>query len=229
MRIVVGLGGNALIRRGEPADLATQRAHVEGAVAGLAELAIGHEVVIAHGNDPQVGHLLEMALRNRLPDREIVTVLTETIVDREPQAISELPALRLLVESGALVICAAGSIPVALGAAGMLQGVEGVVDRDLTAALLARRLEADLLLMLTDIDAVYLGWGVADEHPLRQVQADQLREVPFAAGSIGPKVEAACRFAESTGKPAAIGALADAVRIVRGEKGTRVVPAGVLV
>lgn len=301
MRIIVALGGNALLHRGEPADFATQRGHVEDAVAGLAELAAAHEVVITHGNGPQVGllalqsesyrdvtpypldvlgaesegmvgHLLEVALRNRLPEREIVTVLTETVVDRddpafaeptkpigptyssteaarlriergwtigrdgdrfrrlvpspEPRAISELRALRLLVESGALVICAGGGgIPVAVDAAGLLQGVEGVVDKDLTAALLARRLEADMLLMLTDVDAVYLGWGAADEHPLRQVEADQLREMNFAAGSMGPKVEAACRFAESTGKPAAIGALDDAVQIVRGEKGTQVVPA----
>jgi carbamate kinase len=303
MRILVALGGNALLRRGEPADAPTQRRHIEEAVVGLADLAAQHEVVITHGNGPQVGllalqnesygevapypldvlgaesegmvgHLLEVALRNRLPGREIVTVLTETVVDGEdpafrepgkpigpvyanaeaarlhsqrgwtmgrdgdryrrlvpspePRAISELRALRLLVDAGFLVVCAGGGgIPVAVGADGLLRGVEGVVDKDLTAALLARRLDADLLLMLTDVDAVYLGWGTAGEHPLRQAQSDQLRAMSFAAGSMGPKIEAACRFVEATGRPAAIGALADAARIVAGNAGTRVTSAPV--
>jgi carbamate kinase len=296
MRILVALGGNALLRRGETADAGSQRRNVGAAAVGLAALAAEHEVVLTHGNGPQVGllalqsesyravpsypldvldaesegmigHLLELALRNALPEREVATILTETVVDAEdpafgeptkpigpvysaaeaarlqaergwilgidgagrrrlvpspqPRAISELRAIRLLVDAGVLVICAGGGgIPVAMGADGALRGVEGVVDKDLTAALLARRLDADLLLMLTDVDAVYLGWGTADEHPLREAQADQLREMGFAAGSMGPKVEAACRFVEGTGKPAAIGALADAVRIVAGKSGT---------
>jgi len=296
MRVLVALGGNALLRRGEPADADTQRHNVEEAAAGLAGLAAEHDLVITHGNGPQVGllalqsesyadvapypldvldaesegmvgHLLELALRNRLPEREIATVLTETVVDGddpafanpskpigpvytaadatrlqaergwtisrdggghrrlvpspEPRAISELRPLRLLIEAGVLVICAGGGgIPVTVDADGLLRGVEGVVDKDLTAALLARRLDADLLLMLTDVDAVYVGWGTAGEHQLRRAQTDQLREMDFAAGSMRPKVEAACRFAEATGRPAAIGALADAARILRGEAGT---------
>lgn len=300
MRILVALGGNALLRRGQPADAATQRRNVEEAAAGLAALAAEHEVVIAHGNGPQVGllalqsesyrsvapypldvlgaesedmvgHLLELALRNELPEREIATVLIETVVDLddpafdqptkpigpvyssgeaarlriergwvmgrdgdrhrrlvpspEPRAISELRSLRLLVDAGVLVICAGGGgIPVAIGADGRLRGVEGVVDKDLTAALLARRLNTDLLLMLTDVDALYLAWGSPEEHPMREAQADQLRGMSFAAGSMGPKVDAACRFVEATGRAAAIGALADAARIVRGEAGTRVTP-----
>ncbi|HKZ15396.1 MAG TPA: carbamate kinase [Solirubrobacterales bacterium] len=299
MRILVALGGNAPLRRGEPADAEAQRRNVEAAAAGLAALAAEHEVVLTHGNGPQVGllalqswsygavppypldvldaesegkvgHLLELALRNALPEREIATVLTETVVDLddpafaeptkpigpvysaaeaarlqaehgwilgadgdgrrrlvpspEPRAISELRAIRLLVDAGVLVICAGGGgIPVAIGPDGALRGVEGVVDKDLTAALLARRLDADLLLMPTDVDAVYLGWGTADQHPLPEAQADQLRAMGFAAGSMGPKVEAARRFVEGTGKAAAIGALADATRIVAGEAGTRIV------
>ena len=225
--------------------------------------------VLGAESEGMVGHLLELALRNRLPERDVATLLTETVVDRddpafadptkpigpvysaaeasrlrderrwtigrdggswrrlvpspEPRAITELRAIRLLVEAGVLVICAGGGgIPVAVGADGELRGVEGVVDKDLTAALLARRLDADLLLLLTDVDAVYLGWGSADEHPLREAAADQLRAMNFAAGSMGPKVEAACRFAEATGRPAAIGALANAAAIVRGEAGTHV-------
>ena len=298
MRILVALGGNALLRRGQTTDAPTQRRNVEEAATVLAELAGAHELVITHGNGPQVGllalqsecyhdvdpypldvlgaesegmvgHLLETALRNRLPEREIATLLTETVVDRddpafaeptkpigpvysvaeaarlqaergwtlgrdgdgrrrlvpspEPRAISELRPLRLLVEAGVLVICAGGGgIPVAVGADGRMRGVEGVVDKDLTAALLARRLEADLLLMLTDVDAVHLGWGTDRDHPLREVEAKELRAIDFASGSMGPKVEAACRFVEATGKVAAIGALGEAAHIVRGEAGTRV-------
>lgn len=298
MKILVALGGNALLRRGEPADAATQRRNVEEAAAGLAEVAAEHDVVITHGNGPQVGllalqsesyrsvtpypldvlgaesegmvgHLLELALRNQLPEQEIVTVLTETVVDPddpafeeptkpigpiyssgeaarlraergwvmgrdggrwrrlvpspEPRAISELRSLRLLVDAGALVICAGGGgIPVTVGTDGRLRGVEGVVDKDLTASLLARRLGADLLLMLTDVDAVHLEWGRPGDHVLREAAADQLRAMSFASGSMAPKVEAACRFVEATDRPAAIGALADAARIVRGNAGTTI-------
>ncbi|MBS1676033.1 MAG: carbamate kinase [Actinobacteria bacterium] len=298
MRLLVALGGNALLRRGEPADAATQRRNVEDAAAGLAELAAEHDLVITHGNGPQVGllalqsesyrdvtpypldvlgaesegmvgHLLELALRNQMPERDIATLLTETVVDPddpafttptkpigpvysgaeatrlrdergwvmgrdgdryrrlvpspEPRAIPELRSLRLLVDAGVLVICAGGGgIPVTVGADGRLRGVEGVVDKDLTAALLARRLDADLLLMLTDVDAVHLGWGTEDDHALREATVDELRAVDFAAGSMGPKVEAACRFVDGTGRTAAIGALGDAGRIVRGEAGTLV-------
>jgi carbamate kinase len=220
MKILAALGGNALLRRGEPADADAQRRNVEAAAAGLATLAAEHDLILTHGNGPQVGllalqsesyravapypldvldaesegmvgHLLELALRNALPGREIATLLTETVVDPddpafaeptkpigpvysageatrlqaergwilgsdgdgrrrlvpspEPRAISELGAIRLLVDAGILVICAGGGgIPVVIDADGRLRGVEGVVDKDLTAALLARRLEADL-------------------------------------------------------------------------------------
>ncbi|MBN9623134.1 MAG: carbamate kinase [Actinobacteria bacterium] len=298
MRILVALGGNALLRRGQSADAATQRRNVEDAAVVLSELAAEHDLVIAHGNGPQVGllalqsesyrsvhpypldvlgaesegmvgYLLELALRNQIPDRDIATLLTETTVDAddpafeeptkpigpvysgaeaarlraergwvigrdgdrfrrlvpspEPQAISELRPLRLLVDAGVLVICAGGGgVPVTVGADGRLRGVEGVVDKDLTAALLARRLDADLLLMLTDVDAVHLGWGTERDHALREATVDQLRERDFAAGSMAPKVEAACRFVEATDGTAAIGALGDAVRVVGGDAGTLV-------
>ncbi|HEX6601116.1 MAG TPA: carbamate kinase, partial [Solirubrobacterales bacterium] len=213
MRILVALGGNALLRRGEPADAATQQRNVELAARGLAEIAAEHELIVTHGNGPQVGllalqdaaykkvapypldvlgaesegmvgYMLDLALHNELPDRDVVTVITEVVVDSrdpafqnptkpigpadarrlvpspEPRAVVELRSLRTLVEAGALVICAGGGgVPVAVGSDGMLHGVEAVVDKDLTAALLARRLDADLLVMLTDVSSVHLGWG----------------------------------------------------------------------
>jgi carbamate kinase len=301
MRILVALGGNALLRRGEPADALTQRRNVEAAATELAALATQHELVLTHGNGPQVGllalqsesyrdvspypldlldaesegmvgHLLEVALRNALPERDVVTVLTEVVVDREdpafaapskpigpvydadqaqrlreqrgwtigmdgdgfrrlvpspePFAIPQLRSLRLLIGHGALVICAGGGgIPVTVDADGKISGVEAVVDKDLTAALLARRLGADLLLLLTDVDAIRLDWGSDEERPLHAADPTLLRGLDLAAGSIGPKAEAACRFVGATGRRAAIGSLTEAARVVAGAAGTQVRPA----
>jgi carbamate kinase len=300
MRIVLALGGNALLQRGERADAPNQRRNVELAASQLAEIASQHEVIVTHGNGPQlgllalqsesypdvppypldllgaesegmVGHMLELALRNELPERDVVSVLTEVVVaaddpafvrpskpigpvygeararelsrDRgwtvgpdgngyrrlvpspEPHAIAEIRSLRALVESGALVVCAGGGgIPVALDGLGTLRGVEAVVDKDLTAALLARRLDADLLVMLTDVDAVHLDWNEPRDRPLTSADPEELRRMDFPAGSMGPKVKAACRFAEASGRRAAIGSLRDAARIVRGEAGTQLAP-----
>lgn len=298
MRILIALGGNALLRRGEAAEAAAQQRNVALAADPLAALAAEHEIVVTHGNGPQVGllalqnegyepvapypldllgaesegmvgHMLELALRNALPDRDLVTVLSEVVVSNEdpafgspskpigpvypeaearrlaaergwtigpdgdgfrrlvpspePQAIVELRSLRTLIDSGALVVCAGGGgIPVALNGDGSLHGVEAVVDKDLTAALLARRLDADLLLMLTDVDAVRLDWGSDAERALAEASPAELRAHDFAPGSMGPKVEAACRFVESTGRRAAIGALPRAIETARGESGTQV-------
>jgi carbamate kinase len=306
MRILLALGGNALLRRGEPASAENQRHNVETAAAAIAELAAEHEVIVTHGNGPQVGllalqnevfpdapayppnvlgaesegmvgHMLELALRNRLPERDVVSVLTEVVVagddpafhkpaktigpiydadeaqrlrrergwtlgrdgvgyrrlvpSPEPYAIAEIRSLRVLVDAGALVVCAGGGgIPVALNGDGSMHGVEAVVDKDLTAALLARRLDADLLLMLTDVDAVHREWGAPNERPITSAAPGELRSLNFASGSMGPKVEAACRFTEATGRRAAIGASSDAPQIARGGAGTQVeaaaVPAG---
>ncbi len=298
MRILVALGGNALLRPGEAASAENQRRNVENAAAALAELAHEHEVVVTHGNGPQVGllalqseafpavppypldllgaesegmvgHMLELALRNRLPERDVVSVLTEVIVagddpafqrptkpigpvyceeeaqrlrrDRgwtlghdgtgyrrlvpspEPNAIAEIRSLRVLVDSGALVICAGGGgIPIVINGDGAMHGVEAVMDKDLTAALLARRLDADALLMLTDVEAVYRDWGGPEQRPIASANPAELRGMSFAKGSMEPKVEAACRFAATTGRRAAIGALTDLARVARGEAGTQV-------
>jgi len=297
--MVVALGGNALLRRGQPMEVETQRANVQVATKAVAELAQEHQVVLTHGNGPQVGllalqsesyrqvrsypldvlgaesegmigYLLELGLENELPGRNVATLLTQTVVDDrdpafgnptkpvgpvysradaeelaiqrgwtvapdgsgyrrvvpspEPRDILELRTIRTLLDAGVLVICAGGGgIPVAVDRAGGIRGKEAVIDKDLAACLLARLLEADLLLLLTDVSAVQLDWGTAAAQPIDRTTPRELRDHVFAAGSMGPKVEAACRFAER-GRVAAIGALEDAARIVRGEAGTTIVP-----
>lgn len=298
MRVLLALGGNALLRRGEPASAPNQRRNVESAARALAQIASEHEVIVTHGNGPQVGllalqneafpdvppypldvldaesegmvgHMLELALRNELPERDVVSVLTEVVVaaddpafhkptkpigpvyseeqaqrlrlDRgwtigrgdggfrrlvpspEPHAIAEIRSLRVLLGSGAIVICAGGGgIPVALNGLGTMRGVEAVVDKDLTAALLARRLDADLLVMLTDVDAVHSDWHGPHDRSIAGAEVAELRAMSFDSGSMAPKVEAACRFAEATGNRAAIGSLRDVARVVQGEAGTQV-------
>jgi carbamate kinase len=299
-RLVVALGGNALLRRGEPLTAEIQRRHAAEAMSAVAELAATHDVVLTHGNGPQVGllalqasaypdvppypldvlgaesegmigYVLEQELQNRLPGRTAVTVLTQVVVDPddpafkaptkpigpvyteeqarrlerergwtiaadgshfrrvvaspEPLRIVELSAIRMLVDAGAIVVCTGGGgIPVTINGAGTLRGVEAVIDKDLAAELLARSLEADFLLMLTDVDAVLRDWGTPSPVPIVQTTPSELRGIAFANGSMGPKVAAACRFVEATGGTAAIGALEDAARIVAGGAGTTVVP-----
>jgi carbamate kinase len=301
MLVVAALGGNALLRRGEPADVATQRANVRAAVEAIAAVATDHDVVVTHGNGPQVGllalqgeahegidpypldvlgaetegmigYLIEQELVNELADTRIATLLTQVVVDAadpafarptkpigpvydpetaerlaalrgwslapdagglrrvvaspQPHSIVELPTIRLLVEAGVLVVCVGGGgIPVLLDDHGRLRGVEAVIDKDLAAELLARSLEADALLLLTDVRAVEAGRGTPEARPLGEVSSAELRRLDLDPGSMGPKAEAACRFAEATGHPAGIGALGDAAAILRGERGTRVLPA----
>ena len=295
MLIVIALGGNALLRPGERPEASVQRANVRVAAAAVAELARRHDVVVTHGNGPQIGwlalqaeavsrpdpldvlgaesealigYLIEQELAPLLPGREIATLLTQVEVDPgdpafaaptkpigplyaegapaqarergwsiaavhggfrrvvpspEPRRIRELGVIRRLAGAGVVVICAGGGgIPVAATAGGALRGVEAVVDKDLTAALLASELGAGALLLLTDVAAVYADWPSPAQRPLRRVTPRELRAHHFAPGSMGPKVEAACRFAERSGRPAAIGALADAVRVLAGEVGTLV-------
>jgi carbamate kinase len=300
MRIVVALGGNALLRRGERPDAEPQRRNVLRAADALAPLAQHHEVIVTHGNGPQVGVLamesaddpmlsqpfpldplgaetqgligywLVQGLHNALPGREVVAVLTQCVVDSadpaftrstkfvgpsydeptaraladerdwsiapdgavwrrvvpspEPCEIVEAPSIRRLVEAGVLVVCAGGGgVPVVRGTDGALAGVEAVIDKDFTAALLAETLGAHALLLLTDVAAVETAFGSPDSRPIRSATTTELRTHGFPAGSMGPKVEAACRFAERTGGVAAIGALTEAVAVLEGNAGTRVV------
>jgi carbamate kinase len=298
VRIVAALGGNALLRRGQPLQADVQLANVRAAAVALAEVAVGHELVVTHGNGPQVGllalqaaahggppwpldvlgaesegmigYLLEQELANALPgERELCTLLTRTRVDPDdpafadprkpvgpvyeteegarlaaehgwtvrpdgagvrrvvpsplPQAIVEAPSIRRLVDAGVLVVCAGGGgIPVARED-GRWRGVEAVVDKDRASAVLAEALDADLLLLLTDVDAVYAGWGTPEAHALATL--DAASPGAFAAGSMGPKVEAAARFARRTARPAAIGAMEQAAALVAGTAGTRILEA----
>lgn len=227
MRIVASLGGGTLTHGAE----------------SLTAVAAEHQFVLTHDSAREMAPL-SLALRNAMPERDVVTLLPEVVVTEdaalaviggrggeaqqlppspEPRAIVDLRSLRTLLDAGAIVIYAGGAgSPVIVNGSGRMHGVEAVVDMDLTASLLARRLDADLFLMLTDVDVVRLGWGSDRESLLRNATPAMLREHDFESGSMGPKVEAACRFVESTGRPAAIGALRDVVGIVRGEAGTQI-------
>jgi carbamate kinase len=297
MRIVAALGGNALLRRGEPLDMPTQRANARVAARALAELARDHELIVTHGNGPQVGllavqaaaseaatpldvlgaesdgmigYVLAQELGNAMPGREVVTVLTQVVVEPsdpafgnpskpigtvyaspeaanaasegehwaiapdgrfwrrvvaspEPRAIVELEPIRRLATSGVVVICAGGGgVPVVRTPDRSLAGVDAVVDKDLTAALLATNLRADALLLLTDVDAVHLDHGMATERPVATATPDELRALALPAGSMAPKAEAAARFVAATGAQAAIGRLEDAPALLAGRAGTTV-------
>jgi carbamate kinase len=305
MKIVVALGGNALLQRGEPPDSEIQAHHVEAAVRALAPLAREHTLVITHGNGPQIGLLalesagdtslshpypldvlgaqtqgmvgywLLQALQNDLPHGQVACVVTQTLVaaddpawatptkfigpvyskdeaerladergwqvrpdgpawrrvvaSPEPMAIVEESLVELLLSQGVIVVCAGGGgIPVVRDGGGRLRGVEAVVDKDRTSGLLAASVKADALLLLTDVAGVEDGYGTPRARPLGRSTIAELRHLDLPAGSMGPKVEAVCEFAERTGHFAAIGALADAEAILKGEAGTFLAPAGYL-
>lgn len=301
MRVVAALGGNALLERGEPAECDIQQAHVEKAVAALAPLARAHDLVITHGNGPQVGMLamesagdpalshpypfdvlgaqtqgmigywLLQAVQNAVPGREVACLVSRTLVKAEdpafaspsklvgpvydeqqarrlaeahgwdigkdgawwrrivpspePAELLDLQLIRRLHASGAIVICSGGGgVPVVRTTGGPLRGVEAVVDKDLAAALLAQGLGADALLLLTDVKAVEDAFGTPQAKPIHRASPGELRARSFPAGSMGPKIEAVCRFVEATGKMAAIGQLADAEALLRRAAGTTVTP-----
>lgn len=303
MRIVIALGGNALMRRGERPNARTQFANVELAAKQIARLAEEHEVIITHGNGPQVGTLalesanderldepypfdtlgaetqgmigywLLQAMQNAMPGRAVASLITQTLVlagdpafanptkfvgevydeatakslaqekgwtvkpdgqywrrvvgSPKPQRAIETRMARALLQAGAVVIFAGGGgVPVVRNSHGKLQGVEAVVDKDLTAAVIAEDLEADALLILTDVDGVRSDFGTPQEKRIDRATPAALRALDLAAGSMGPKVEAVCRFVELTGDMAAIGRLEDAYDILEGEAGTVVTPGG---
>ena len=304
MRVVAALGGNALLRRGQALTAQNQRANARVACTTLAPVALEHQLVVSHGNGPQVGlaalqasaytevepypldllgaqtdgligYLIQQELGNALPlEKRIATLLTLIEIDRTdaafenptkpigpvygeaesvrlaaekgwvfkpdgdgfrrvvasplPQRIFGIEPVEWLLERGAVVICAGGGgIPVMYTdepatPGRRLVGVEAVIDKDLASALLARDLGADALVILTDVDAVYADWGTPDQRPIRRATPDALSATAFAAGSMGPKVRAACSFVVQTGGLAAIGSISDAPALLRGEAGTTV-------
>ncbi len=303
MRIVAALGGNALLKRGEPPEAAVQRENIRRAAAAMAPLAKENELIISHGNGPQVGllalqaaaytgskpypldilgaqtegmigYMIEQELRNLLPDgTPIATLLTMVAVDPDdpafenpekfvgpvytkeeagkiesasgwtfgndgdyrrrvvpspkPEKILEIKPLMWLIEKGAIVICTGGGgIPVVSSGKDGYTGIEAVIDKDLAAGLLAKELSADLFIMATDVKGVYLNRGTEDERLVRDTTPRFLENYSFPPGSMGPKVEAACRFVETTGKTAAIGSLEDIAEIAAGRAGTIVRPEG---
>ena len=302
MRIVIALGGNALLRRSEPMTTEVQRRNVAVAAKAIAPLAAEHSIVVVHGNGPQVGllslqadaykgaepypldvldagtegmigYLVQQELRSLLPaETQVTTLLTMIVVDAgdpafanptkfvgpvytqeaadklaadkgwafrqdgdawrrvvpspEPRKILEIQPITWLLDRGAVVICAGGGgIPTMLPSTGSgeLVGVEAVIDKDLAGELLAEDVTADLYLMATDVDGAYVDWGTPRQRRLGRVTPEELASYQFAAGSMGPKAEAAARFAARTGKRAAIGSLGDIAGIVEGEAGTNVV------
>lgn len=304
MRIVVALGGNALLKRGEPMTAEVQRANVVVAARALAPVAKEHQLVVSHGNGPQVGllalqsaaykqvapypldvlgaqtegmigYMIEQELGNLLPfETPLATILSMVEVDEadpafrnptkfvgpiydkaeadqlaaekgwtfkldgnkwrrvvpspQPKRIFEQRPIQWLLDKGTIVICAGGGgIPTMYDSTKdrYLVGVEAVIDKDRASALLASQLKADLFIMATDVKGVYLDWGKPTARMLEKVTPAELEQLNFAAGSMGPKVEAAVEFVQKTGNRAAIGALEDIGKIVLGQAGTNVVPA----
>ena len=300
MRIVVALGGNALQRRGEPMTVEGQRANVALACRSLAPVAIDHELVISHGNGPQVGllalqasayddvsiypfdvlgaqtegmigYLIEQELGNLVPaEKRLATVLTMTEVDPAdpafehptkfvgpvytaeqaeklaeqrgwvfhadgdkqrrvvpspiPQRIIEIEPIQWLLQHRCVVVCAGGGGIPTMYAPGThtLVGVEAVIDKDRASAVLAGDLGADLLVIATDVDAVYLDWGTPQQRAVVAAHPDALDPALFPAGSMGPKVEAAAHFARASGRPAVIGSLEQLSSMLASDGGTRI-------
>ncbi|KZL09433.1 Carbamate kinase 1 [Pseudovibrio axinellae] len=300
MRVVVALGGNALLRRGEAMTAENQRNNARIAAEALAPLCgNGHHVVITHGNGPQVGllalqgaayeqvetypldvlgaetvgmigYMIEQELGNLLPfEKPFATILTQVEVDptdpafkdptkpigplytkeeahklakekgwsiREdgdkwrrvvpspmPKQIFEIRPIKWLLDHDVLVIAAGGGgIPTMYNEEKKLVGVECVIDKDRCSGLLAKEIEADIYVMATDADAVYLDWGTPSQRAIRSASPDALDAYGFAAGSMGPKVEAAQTFARKTGKKAIICTLSEVPQAILGQKGTSI-------
>ncbi|MGV0819134.1 carbamate kinase [Martelella sp. AMO21009] len=303
MLVVAALGGNALLKRGEPLTAENQRANVRDAAHALAGIVkAGHLLVVTHGNGPQVGllalqgaaykpdeaypldvlgaetggmigYMIEQELENALDHaKPVATLLTQVIVDGRdpafgkptkfigpvyerdeaearakaagwaiaqdgdkwrrvvpspaPREIPDIRVLRLLLDQGVIVICTGGGgIPVLRLPDGSMTGIEAVIDKDAASALLAQQLGADALLLLTDVDAVYRGFGTPDEAAIAELAPEEARELDLPAGSMGPKIRAAAEFA-SHGGLAGIGRLDQATAILEKRAGTRIVRDG---
>ena len=288
-----------MLKRGEPLTGKAQRAKMKNAALALAEIArAGHQLIVTHGNGPQVGllalqgasykpdeaypldvlgaetegmigYLIEQELENALGhDHAVATLLTQVVVDArdpafgnptklvgpvyskpeaearakaagwtiaqdgdvwrrvvpspKPVEIPDMRVIRLLLDQGVIVVCAGGGgIPVMRRADDSMIGVEAVIDKDAASALLATDINADALLLLTDVDAVYTGFGTDKAAPVHGLTPDQGRALDMPKGSMGPKLAAACDFADRGGL-SAIGQLSDAMALLDGRAGTRI-------
>lgn len=298
--LVIALGGNALLKRGEPLEAENQRQNVSNVAEMISRITDDWRIVVTHGNGPQIGllalqaaadrsvkpypldvlgaesegmigYMIQQELTNFLPDKAIATLLTQVSVDPEdaafgqpdkpigptyteedarrlsaergwaiardghgfrrvvaspePRRILELDAIELLLKAGVLVICAGGGgIPVFISEDCAVRGIEAVIDKDRSSALLALELRAERLVILTDVDAVYTDWGQENARAIRTAGPNPLRNCDFEQGTMSPKVEAACRFVETSGYLASIGALEDLQSILVGKAGTQIRP-----
>lgn len=300
MRILIALGGNALLKRGQAMAYQTELSNVRKASQQILSLYRDNELIITHGNGPQVGlialqqeafkdtvpaypldamgaqsigligYMIQKELTAILgPDSKIVSVLTQTEVDKDdpafshptkpvgpvyekqtadrlmqehgwtmakdnehyrrvvaspdPKRILGLSALQTLIDSGHLIICCGGGgIPVYFKNSGELVGAEAVIDKDLASSLLAASLKADLFIIATDVKGIFLNWEQSNQKLIRQTSPAFLRQQKFATGSMGPKVEAACRFVEKTGRTAVVGSLEEIEDLAVGLAGTRI-------
>lgn len=300
MRILIALGGNALLKRGQAMAYQTELSNVRKASQQILSLYRDNELIITHGNGPQVGlialqqeafkdtvpaypldamgaqsigligYMIQKELTAILgPDSKIVSVLTQTEVDKDdpafshptkpvgpvyekqtadrlmqehgwtmakdnehyrrvvaspdPKRILGLSSLQTLIDSGHLIICCGGGgIPVFFKNSGELVGAEAVIDKDLASSLLAASLKADLFIIATDVKGIFLNWEQSNQKLIRQTSPAFLRQQKFATGSMGPKVEAACRFVEKTGRTAVVGSLEEIEDLAVGLAGTRI-------
>lgn len=300
MLVVAALGGNALLRRGEPLTAEAQRTNVAGAADALAQIIrAGHRLVITHGNGPQIGllalqgaaykpdesfpldvlgaetdgmigYMIEQALENALGhDRAVATLLTQIEVDPRdpafdrptkfigpvydkaeaerlaeargwsiaadgahwrrvvpspmPSDIPDLKVLQLLLGHDVTLICAGGGgIPVVRRPDGSLIGIEAVIDKDHATALLAHKLGADALLLLTDVAAVFRDFGTDTQAAIRQMSPEDAERLDLPDGSMAPKVAAAATFVSGRDRFASVGRLEDALAMLEGRAGTMI-------
>ncbi|EKM23751.1 carbamate kinase [Vibrio sp. HENC-03] len=295
--IVVAVGGNALLQRGEVMSCENQQKSIAQTASSLAELSKNYRLVIVHGNGPQVGllslqnnaykdcppypfdvlgaetqgmigYLIQQGLNAAIEDRYTTTILTRIVVDEndpavadpskfigpvyteeqakqlaeanhwvvkpdgshwrrvvpspKPQEILEIKAIKDLLEKEHLIICGGGGGAPVIEKDGAYVGFEAVIDKDMTAALIAEQIGAEHLLILTDGTHVCLNWGTPQEQKLENVTIEQMKQYSFPAGSMGPKVDACCQFVEKTGQSGHIGDLSFALEIIEGKSGTHI-------
>ena len=295
--IVVAVGGNALLQRGEIMSCANQQKSIAKTANALAKLSQDYRLVIVHGNGPQVGllslqneaykecppypfdvlgaetqgmigYLIQQGLDAAIKDCDVTTVLTRIVVDEKdpaivdptkfigpvydeqrakqlaeqnrwvvkpdgqhwrrvvpspkPQRVLEINAIRDLLTKDHVVICGGGGGAPVVERNGAYAGFEAVIDKDMTAALIAEQVGAEHLLILTDGTHVCLNWNTPQEQKLEHISAQEMQTYRFPAGSMAPKVDACCQFVARTGGQGHIGDLSCALEIIEGKTGTHI-------